>query len=84
MATASSMQEQVHEQAAERQQPHQYSEDMGAVLGQQQSAGDDKEAEQDQARSRSQKPLLGQVVITQHMHGLRLMVFAEQLSANDP
>jgi hypothetical protein len=46
--TTVSMHEEVHERADEKRQPNEYTQDMGAVLGEQQDAGNNRKADQHQ------------------------------------
>jgi len=46
--TTVSMQEEVHKRAEEKRQPNEYTQDMGAVLGEQQNAGNNQKADQHQ------------------------------------
>jgi hypothetical protein len=50
--------EHVHERTSEQRKPNQETQDVGAVLGKEKRAGDDEEADQDEAGSRSQKASL--------------------------
>ena len=49
------MHEEVHERAKEERHIKEYAQDMGAVLGEQQHAGNDEEAQQNQSRRRRKK-----------------------------
>jgi hypothetical protein len=64
----SSMHEEVHEDAAERQQIEQRAKHMGAVLGEEQEPADRKEAKQDEACPGRQKGALRLVVVSMVMH----------------
>ena len=66
--TVSSMHEEVHEDAAERQQVEQRAKHMGAVLGEEQEPADRKEAKQDKACPGGQKGALRLVVVRMVMH----------------
>lgn len=66
--TVSSMHEEVHEDAAERQQVEQRAKHMGAVLGEEQEPADRKEAKQDKACPGRQKGALRLVVVRMVMH----------------
>jgi hypothetical protein len=48
MSTVPSVHEHVHAHAKDQRQPYEGAEDMSAVFGPQQRAGDDKEAEQNE------------------------------------
>jgi len=49
------MHEEVHEWAKEERHIKEYAQDMGAMLGEQQRAGNDEEAQQSQSRRRPKK-----------------------------
>jgi hypothetical protein len=66
--TVSSMHEEVHEDAAERQQVEQRAKHMGAVLGEEQEPADRKEAKQDKACPGRQKRALRLVVVRMVVH----------------
>ena len=56
------MHEHVHQRAQEKRQPDQYAQDVGAVLREQQRAGSDEEAEQNQSCPRGEKTSLMDVL----------------------
>jgi hypothetical protein len=63
MAAVTAMHEHVHERASEQWQPDEYSEDVGAVLGKQECAGNDQKPDENKARRRRQKTALGTVLV---------------------
>jgi hypothetical protein len=63
MAAVTAMHEHVHEGASEQRQPDEYSEDVGAVLGKQECAGNDQKPDKDQACWRRQKAALRMVLM---------------------
>ena len=58
VTTMSAVHEYVHQRAQEKRQPDERTQDMGAVLGEQQRAGNDEEAEQNESRRRGKKTTL--------------------------
>jgi hypothetical protein len=63
------MHEEVHERAKDERRIKEYAQDMGAVLGEQQHAGNDEEAQQNQSRRGGKKTTLlpmGGVVVQRH------------------
>jgi hypothetical protein len=52
MATVTAMHENVHQRASKNRQPDKYSEDVGAVLGEQKRTSDDKKSDENETRSR--------------------------------
>jgi hypothetical protein len=65
------MHEHVHERAQQERQPDQHTQDVGAVLREQQRAGNDEEAEQNQSCPRGEKsPLMALLDTVGQQHGI--------------
>jgi hypothetical protein len=62
MPTVAAMHEDVHERTCEQRQPNKNSEDVGAVLGEQEHATNDQECDQNEPRSRRQEAALSMVL----------------------
>src|SRR6516164_2940478 len=58
MTTMSAVHEHVHQRAQEKRQPDECTQDMGAVLGEQQHPGDNQKADQHQPCRRGEKAAL--------------------------
>src|SRR6516162_2958773 len=71
------MHEEVHEWAKEERHIKEYAQDMGAMLGEQQRAGNDEEAQQSQSRRRPKKTtfMTAGVVVQRHLVCLKLESF---------
>jgi hypothetical protein len=50
VTTVPAVHEDVHQRAQEKRQPDERTQDMGAVLGEEQRAGNDEEAQQNESR----------------------------------
>jgi hypothetical protein len=68
--TTVAMHEEVHERAEEKRQPNEYTEDMGAVLGEQQDAANNQKADQHQPCRRGEEAALiaTTVLVQRHWH----------------
>jgi len=76
VTTMSAVHEYVHQRAQEKRQPNEYTQDMGAVLGEQQDAGYNRKADQHQPCRRGEKAALiamAIVVVQRHWHPFALI-----------